>query len=512
MGASIYSSTEYITWPEFTIFVNNARRYLEINACVWTPAQQSVLIEFFHALILSFENAAGLNLPWESPGSGWAASSKLEGYFRAVRDAVPKSHFYGQTYPYTLGTPVTSSPPPSVTPSFPESRDVGRLFLLVSFFYGAYVDKDSPQEFLNKVDYPSYVFVSGQTTVDYSSIAAFITGMSQIHFCGKEVTLPPNKLVILQDPAFLLTGRVVQFPQTRDDKCCEVVALHCLQRVNCGIYITKLVRDIFCDVTCRDPCRKCNVTLRQGCYNDGPGGSGGTRYEDPFSAGSSEIEARRAEAIPEREFRERFITIRPFVNSDLLVPQIFSRLGNADNNWILGLPEDFLTQDDLNARDNLERVGALGFNREFPPGNPDRNMAWVPFENQASGPLGPPGGCSSGNCGPRDSYQDNEYDVGYGSKGEKGFRSFRVQTEVEPLLGPGSFEEPSRGSRRGQCSRKVGPCECRVPCFEPPKLAIPVQRVRRIRPITIFGLLIYLVEKLDWVSGNVNRLRDRVGA
>ncbi len=528
MGISVFTSEDYITFPEFGAFVQNAERYLQINACVWTPAQQSVLIAFFRSLINRLENVAPYdpNLPWGQPGPSWPANTILQDYFIRVVDAVPRAKRFVKTYPYTINPYNTTTP----IPAFPTSQSIAQLFLAVAFFYGCYLSKDDAQTFLDQSDYTTYVYADAAGNVDFSAARVFITGMSRIHFCGREVTLPPNRLVILQDPAFLLTGRLVQFPQTRDDKCCQIIAVDCLQRVNCGLYITKLVRDIFCDVTCRDPCRKCNLSNCPGsCYNSGTNED--TRIESEFLPNGRDARI-AGDAGQEREFRENFITIRPFVNSDLLIPQVFNRLGRFGGYpWKLALPDEFLTDREIRDRENIERENPA-FDREIEPGGRERRTEWVPCScgSGLTGYLGngggPGGGCSScagGGGGGRGN--DNEYDIqDYGGKGgseEKGGKyfttsvtpsqekGFRVASEVrgrEYSDGARLLVEEDvayQGGRRPPRRKCRGRCTCEVSCFEPPKLAIPVNQIRYIRPRTIFGLLEYLIEKVDWIGRRV---------
>ena len=376
MGLSIFSDDEYITFPEFGAFVNNALRYIEINACVWTPAQQSILRQYFTNLIATLENTNPVNpnLPWGSPGAGWPANNAVQEYFIRVRDAVPRSNFFVQTYPYTVN-PYNSATP---LPAFPTSQQLAQLFLLVAFFWGCFLSKDNAQAFLDASDYTTYVFSDAAGNVDFSSASTFIAAMNRIHFAGKEMTLPPNRMVILQDPAFLLTGRLIQFPRSLDGKCCEVIAADCMQRVNCGIYVTKLVRDVFCDVTCNDPCRSCTNNNGRGCY--GQGTAQRTRYESEFQpeGRDARLAGDAGDTGQDRVYRENFITIRPFINSDLLVPQINNRLGTFGGYpWDLGLPDEFLTNREIDERRILENENPA-FDNEIEPGTRGKRTQWVP--------------------------------------------------------------------------------------------------------------------------------------
>lgn len=515
MGISIFTSDQYVTFEEFAAFVVNARRYIDINACVWKPAQQSILFAFISDLINRLENINPVdpNLPWGSPGGGWAASSTVQDYFNRVRDAVPKSHYFRDTYPYTIN-PFNPNTP---IPGYPTGRSIALLFQMVAFFWGCYLSNDNAQEFLDKSDYTTYIYSDNLANVSFGSVRTLVSGLSRIHFAGKEVTLPPNRLVILQDPAFLLTGRLVQFPQTRSDKCCEVIAQNCIQRVNCGVYVTKFVRDVICDITCQDPCRKCNLANCPGsCY--GEGGGVQTRYESEFAPeGRDSLAA--GDAGNEREFRETFITIRPFVNSDLLIPQLTTRLGRfGEYPWDLGLPDEFLTNREIDERIIRENNNPA-FDREIEPGGRGKRTHWVPCNcggginalgQYEGGTRG--GGCRKCGGGRYAGNNNNEIDTNnYGAKGghfkekEKSIGGFRIATELFDDNVP--LSEFDGICPRGKCR---GRCVCRVSGFEAPKLAIPVNRIRYIRPRTIFGLLEYMVEKLEWIGSRVrvNSARD----
>lgn len=371
MGFSLYTQDEYCTFSEFSTFVSHIRRYIEINACVWNSAQQSVLLQFFTQFINRLENTTPVdpNIPWGSPGAAWPASNAVQEFFVRARDAVPKAHFFKATFPYTVN-PFNSATP---LPAFPTSAAIADFFLVISFFWGCYKSKDNAQEFLDECDYPTYAFADAAGNVDFGAVNAFISGMSRIHFCGKEVTLAPNRMVILQDPALLLTGRLVKFPSDRAEKCCQIIAKDCMKRVNCGIYTTKLVNDIVCDVSCGvDPCKQCNVGgCRGGCI--GEGGPRVTRFESEFASEGRDSTIAGDEG-PGRQYSEVFITIRPFINSDLLIPEVYNRMGKfGEFPWDLGLPDEFLTNREINERRVLDRENPL-FDEEIEPGNRGREL------------------------------------------------------------------------------------------------------------------------------------------
>lgn len=511
MGVSIFTSDEYVTFNEFAAFITNAPRYITINACVWNSAQQGVLLQFFEQFRRYLENTNPVNplIPWGSPGVGWAASSSIQAYFNRVRDAVPKGRRFIETYPYSLETL-------SITDSFPNDPDaikaIAMFFEAVAIFWGAYLDKDSAETFLNESDYTSYVFgtivitnpgppvVFDVTNINFGAIRSFVSGMSRVHFAGKEITLPPNHLVLLQNPAFLLTGRLIQFPQDRSNQCCQISAADCMRRVNCGVYISKLVNDVTCDVACYDPCRRCDASLTQGCLSDG--GFETTRTENEFNP-----EGKDAERAGDRgngiDYADFFVTIRPFVNSDLLIPQIFNRLGKFGGfPWDLGLPDEFLTQQEINEREIIERENPA-FDTEIAPGGRGRRMQFVPCicgsglrVSRTLGNNGGTVGCSSckGSSAASSSKGSSPLQKAkskyFTDSNEKGPSRYNVA--VDDVVIDQDVPDRSR-CRRGKCT-------CEVNCFEKPKAAIPGNMVRYIRPRTVFGLLEYLVEKLDWFT------------
>jgi hypothetical protein len=564
MGFGLFTDEDFVTWEEFVQFVSNAHKFLETNFCIWNPAQQATMRAFFVELIRGFENVnpvdPTLAALWGSPGPAWAASTQLRQYFYNVQEAVSKDEYeFAKNYYYTINV---APPEPPVSPDTLittlgpyAARELGRFFLIVGFFWGCYVDKDNCQEFFFQCDYANYAYLTVITPVpvppaspygvDRAAARAFTTGMSRIHFCGREVTLPPNRLVILQTPAFLLTGRLVEFPRDiTDNKCCQVNAVDCIQRVNCGVFITKLARDVFCDITCRDPCRRCNLTS---CGCAGEGGVDGrfaSRLGDELNPEG--IAATGAgDAGVERQFRENFVTIRPFVNTDLLIPEIQNRIGKfGEFPFNLALPADFLTDREIRERDYI-RDDDPYFNEEFPPGDPRRTTRCFPCgpggvggpyraglsggcrNPRGAGVAGSYGqdygeglGCPGGNC----SDKGHDHDHFKTGTNEKGPRSSQTGDSEK---GPRSFQTEVRGTRRReeverfpdggvQVTEEVEQVRGRpaargrgrrVPCGVP---SVQMCAERALRPRNVFGLLEYLIEKMDYISIQVQTANDQV--
>lgn len=458
-GQSVWASDQYLTYTEFTAFVSNAERYLEINTCVWSPGQRSTLLAFYRYLINRLENVAPVDpaLPWGSPGGSWPSNTALADYVQRVIQAVPKSPQLAVAYPYTVNTFVAGGPLPT---GLDTRRAMGALFTAVALFWGAFVDKDNAQTYLEQSDYSSYLYIDAAGTVDASAIRNLNSGLSRIHFVGREVTLRPNQLVILQDPVLLLSGRLVRYPQTRNDKCCEARFEGALLQVNCGVYITRSTVDT-CTLGCVDPCSVCTRSFNSD-----------SRSVDTQATSSQSLDGA---CEPSIFFRSTFTTLRPFFNSDQLVPELFNRVGRFfEQPWDLALPDEFLTSREITARNQRLRD------------NPDLlsgRTQFVPYGTAGTaGPIGPLG-VSTGSCGscdskgsrdPRDPRDPREAKH-WGQDSDKGPRTFRIETDVVDDR----------------------PHECGPRTFAYPQLSIPVEQVRYLRPRTVFGLLQYLIERVN---------------